>query len=315
MPSLTGIFTRARFDVKDIPDLAGRVAIVTGGNTGIGRPTVAQLARKGARVYLAARSTSRAEEAIKAIKAETPTVDVVHLQLDLSDLDSVKKAAEEFLSKEKELHLLINNAGIMATPYSETPQGYEIQFGTNYIGHYLFTSLLLPTLLTTATTAPRGSVRIVNVSSNGHDVFAPKAGIEFDNINLKDSGTWARYGQSKLANVLHAKSLADSVGAKGILTASVHPGAVNTELQRGPTASSSLYKPFAFILLAALTPDQGAISSLYAATSPAHGFDNNGEYYGPKATAAVPSALAQDAALRKKLWDWTEKEIARLGYA
>src|SRR4051794_27837900 len=82
---------------------------------------------------------------------------------------------------------------IMATPYSETPQGYEIQFGTNYIGHCLFTRLLLPTLLTTATTAPRGSVRIVNVSSNGHDVFAPKAGIEFDEINLKDSGTWARY--------------------------------------------------------------------------------------------------------------------------
>jgi NAD(P)-dependent dehydrogenase (short-subunit alcohol dehydrogenase family) len=116
---------------------------------------------------------------------------------------------------------------IMATPYSETPQGFEIQFGTNYIGHYLFTRLLLPTLLTTAATAPRGSVRIVNVSSNGHG-YASKAGIEFTNTNLKDASTWTRYGQSKLANILHARALADKFGDKGLLTASVHPGAVHT---------------------------------------------------------------------------------------
>lgn len=116
----------------------------------------------------------------------------------------------------------------MATPYSETPQGFEIQFGTNYIGHYLFTRLLLPTLITTASTAPRGSVRIVNVSSHIHGVFAPNAGIEFDDINLKDASTWMRYGQSKLANILHAKALADRVGDKNVLTACLHPGVVHT---------------------------------------------------------------------------------------
>ncbi|KAI9767555.1 MAG: hypothetical protein M1840_005592 [Geoglossum simile] len=311
----TGVFTRACFDVRDIPDLAGRVAIVTGGNTGIGRSTVAHLAARGARVYLATRSTARADEAIKSIKAETPTVDIVHLQLDLSDLNSVKKAAEEFMSKEKQLHLLINNAGIMATPYSETPQGFEIQFGTNYIGHYLFTRLLLPTLLATAATAPRGSVRIVNVSSNAHDLLAPKAGIEFDDIKMEHGGTWARYGQSKLANVLHAKALADRFGDQGVLTASLHPGTVNTEITRGPVASSIFYRPLSWLTPMGLTPEQGALASLYAATSPKHGFESNGGYYGPKASSSEPSAMAKDEKLREKLWEWTESELTRLGFA
>jgi NAD(P)-dependent dehydrogenase (short-subunit alcohol dehydrogenase family) len=182
----------------------------------------------------------------------------------------VKKAAEEFLrfiptlltaetiananihtdSKETQLHILVNNAGVssppslstaclsistnppnsqvMATPYSETPQGYEIQWGTNYMGHYLLTRLLLPSMLSTASTAPKGAVRIVDVSSNGHEVFAPKIGIDLDDVNMKEGGTWARYGQSKLGNVLHAKALADRYGDKNILTASLHPGGVST---------------------------------------------------------------------------------------
>ncbi|KAH0559666.1 hypothetical protein GP486_003811 [Trichoglossum hirsutum] len=206
--AVAGNFTKARFNVKDIPDLTGRVAIITGGNTG-----------------MAARNPARADEAIQAIKGSDPAANIVHLQLDLSDLNSVKKAAEEFLSISAELP----NSQVMATPYSETPQGYEIQWGTNYMGHYLLTRLLLPIMLSTASTAPKGSVRIVNVSSYGHELLAPKIGINFDDVNMKEEeGTWARYGQSKLANVLHAKALADKYGDKNILTASLHPGSVNT---------------------------------------------------------------------------------------
>ncbi|KAH0541658.1 hypothetical protein FGG08_003889 [Glutinoglossum americanum] len=311
-----GLLTKARFDVKDIPDLTGRVAIVTGGNTGIGRPTVAELARKGAKVYLAARSPDRANEAIQAIKSTTPTVNIVYLQLDLSDLDSVKRAAEEFLSKETQLHTLINNAGIMATPYSETPQGYEIQWGTNYMGHFLLTQLLLPTLVSTASASAPGSVRLVNVSSNGHELFDTKSGINFSDVNMKNGGPWSRYGQSKLANVLHAKAVADRYRAKNILTASVHPGGVNTELTRGLNETSILYRPITWVTKnISLTPDQGALSSLFAATSPEHTFEVNGEYYGPKATKAVPSMLARDKGLRDRLWVWSEEEMGRLGFA
>jgi NAD(P)-dependent dehydrogenase (short-subunit alcohol dehydrogenase family) len=116
----------------------------------------------------------------------------------------------------------------MGIPYSESPQGYESQWATNYMGHYLLTRLLLPTLLATAATSPKGSVRIVNVSSNGHELFPPKPGIDFEDVNLKNATAMTRYGQSKLANVLHAKEIAERYGDKNILAISLHPGGVNT---------------------------------------------------------------------------------------
>ncbi|KAF3360644.1 Histone H2A [Verticillium dahliae VDG1] len=153
---------------KDIPDLSGRVILVTGGNIGIGKETVLQLSKhKPARIYLAARTESKAQAAIDEIRKTVPNAaPISFLSLDLTSFDSIKKAAAEFLSKEDRLDILINNAGIMATPNGTTKEGYEIQFGTNHVGHALLTNLLLPTLKrTAAATSPPRDVRIVNISS------------------------------------------------------------------------------------------------------------------------------------------------------
>ncbi|KAG9076657.1 hypothetical protein FRC06_009380, partial [Ceratobasidium sp. 370] len=157
------------FTVEQIPDLAGQVMIVTGGNAGAGRETCKALLNKNAKVYLTARSKAKADDAIEWLKKETGGKEPMFLQLDLSNLDSVRKAAEEFKSKEQELHVLFNNAGVMVPPVEQkTADGYDLQFGTNVLGHYFFTILLLPTLVHTAKNSPRahGHARVINTSSS-----------------------------------------------------------------------------------------------------------------------------------------------------
>ena len=132
---------------------------------------------------------------------------------------------------------------------------------------------------------------------------------------MKEYSTWTRYGQSKLANILHAKALADRYGSQNVLTASLHPGGVNTELTRGPVASSMLYYPFRWLApFVALTPEKGALSSIFAAASPEHTMEKNGQYYTALAVEGTPSKFAMDKELRDKLWDWTEKELAKHGF-
>lgn len=166
------MFFARNWSVDDLPDMSGKVAIVTGGNTGIGKVTCLELVKKHATVYLAARTKERAENALKDIKKEVTDAQIEWLPLDLLSLRQVSEAAGSFVKKEKKLNYLLNNAGIMATPYSETENGYEIQFGTNHMGPFLFTQKLLPML---EATAEKEDVRIVNVSSTGHQ-FAPSGG-------------------------------------------------------------------------------------------------------------------------------------------
>ncbi|CAG8770273.1 3723_t:CDS:2, partial [Cetraspora pellucida] len=172
------------------------VAIVTGANTGIGIVTARELARKNAHVFVACRSKERGESAVELIKEETNNDSVEFLQLDLQSLNSVKITAETFLARKLPLHILINNAGIMATPFELTQDGIQDQFGINHIGHFLFTLLLLPTIKASAPS------RIVNVSSIAHKL-TPPGGLEFDKLNDPNAHTaFQRYAQSKLSNIL-----------------------------------------------------------------------------------------------------------------
>jgi len=263
------------FTPSSLPSLAGKIYVVTGGNTGIGRYTVQHLAEHGARVYLGGRSENKANAAITEIKQIVPSADINFLQINLMDLETVAVAAAEFKNKETQLHGLVNNAGIMATPFEKTKDGYEAQWQTNYVSHWLLTYLLLPTLLSTAAApgSKPGDVRIVNLTSNGHN-FAPSAGIDFADIDLVKGGIWSRYGQSKLGNILHAKTLAKLYGpngtsneGKGIWTASVHPGSINTQLNKRTSSPLKMLQPVLQALGVYSTADEGSYSSLFAVAS------------------------------------------------
>ncbi|KAJ0417255.1 retinol dehydrogenase [Aspergillus carlsbadensis] len=298
-----------------IPDLTGKVAIVTGGHTGLGFGTSIELAKHGARVYVASRSASKFNEAKRDILAECANADVRFLSLNLADLSSVKAAAERYLQEESSLHLLVNNAGVMCVPYEETVDGFELQIAVNYIGHFLFTELLLPTLQKTAQSSSKGSVRIVNVSSDGHAKLAPKEGIIFSDMNMKDNfSVWARYGHSKLANVLHSRELAKRYPT--ILSMSLHPGTVKTNLSAGPVSSTPLYriiKPL--VELGAPGPRKGAANILFAAVSPAlKAGSDNGVYLLPVGKVSPTSKAGSDAKMAQDLWEWTERALAPWGF-
>lgn len=204
------------FHPDQLPDLSGKVYIVTGGNAGMyaswcfslklhylhssrGYYTVARLAEHGAHVYMCARSPTKASAAITSINALYPKSNITMLEMDHTSLSSVISAAKLFLSKERVLHGLVNNAGIFATPFEMTQDGHEAQWQTNYLAHWVFTSYLLPLMLSTSKTLPPGSVRLVNLTSGGH-YFAPTGGINFADTSLPNKAG-NRYGQSKLANV------------------------------------------------------------------------------------------------------------------
>jgi retinol dehydrogenase-13 len=210
-------------------DLAGKTFVVTGGNSGIGLVTVEQLAKQGAHVVLAARRPAEGERARAEVLARSPRGSVESATLDLASLASVRAFAAALLEKHSALHGLVNNAGVMNTPAGKTADGFEMQLGTNHLGHYLLTELLLPAL-------QRGApARVVNVSSCFHDRANGREGrIDFDDLHFERRryDGWEAYAQSKLANVLHAKHLATRLAGTGVTTASVHPGWVRTNLIR-----------------------------------------------------------------------------------
>ncbi|KAH0551547.1 hypothetical protein GP486_007237 [Trichoglossum hirsutum] len=307
------IFGKTFIPETDIPDLTGKVILVTGGNTGIGKETVLQLAKHSPScIYLAARNATKAEAAIREIKGIVSDARVEYLELDLSSCASVKRAAGEFLRKERRLDILINNAGVMGLPATETPEGYDIQFGTNHIGHHLLTKLLIPTLLETAEqpdSKPKG-VRVVNVSSSAHAV-APPGGIVFDNINLERANALTRYGQSKLANILDTRELARRY--PGITSVAVHPGVILTHLYDAICGWGPVFR-YGVALFGRLFMQnvvQGALNQLWAATSDEV---ENGSYYHPVGSKSMGNAYARDEELARKLWDWTEAELNKHGY-
>jgi NAD(P)-dependent dehydrogenase (short-subunit alcohol dehydrogenase family) len=307
------------FHPDSLPDLESRVYVVTGGNTGIGYHTVLHLAKHNAKVYLCCRNAVKGNEAIAGIKAQVPYANVQLLVMVLMGMESVIAAAKEVLSKEAKLHGLINSAGIMATPFEMTADGYESQIQTNYLSHWVLTYHLLPLLRKTAATSAKGDVRIVNVSSMGHKQ-APSGGINFADINLKEKFTFSRYAQSKLANVLHAKALnkrfgpqRQSAGDEGeIWVASLHPGNVDTQLNT--KAAGSIAVPVLRFFGVYIEPEQGSFTSLYAAASPDFKAEDSGAYFVPIAQKGKPSTMANNPELAEKLWAWTENEMRSKGF-
>ncbi|KDR82946.1 hypothetical protein GALMADRAFT_238637 [Galerina marginata CBS 339.88] len=295
---------KSKFSPNDIPDLSGKVIIVTGANTGVGKETAKALLQHNAKVYLAGRSQEKVQQAINDLKAQTGK-EGIPLKLDLADLKSIKASVEEFQSKEKELHILFNNAGVMACPIEQlTAQGYDLQFGTNVLGHFYFTKLLIPNLLAGAKSSADGKARVVNTSS-----FASRIASTVDFNTVKDSparkklGTQMLYCQSKLGNVLFSNELARRYGDHGIVSSSLHPGSLRSDLQRHipkfqDFLLTPLYYPASF----------GALTQLWAGTM-AEGLEFNGKYLIPWARVGVANPAAEDPKLATDLWKWLEEQV------
>ncbi|ETI29065.1 hypothetical protein G647_01518 [Cladophialophora carrionii CBS 160.54] len=300
---------------KDVPDLAGKVIIVTGGNSGCGKETVLQLAKHNPGcIYLAARSQAKYDDAMKDISAAAPNANVRFLEMDLSSLASVKQAADQVMADSERVDILVNNAGIMAHPHGLSKDGYEIQFATNHMGPALFTRLLLPLMQRTAS-QPAADVRIVNVSSAAH-MMTTGPGIHFEKLKtpMESTNPGMIYGQSKLANVLHARELAKRYPE--ILSTSIHPGRVETNLTNVMFDVNGINGRFQKIfdsLAGPLTVQQGALTQIWAATWNRTEV-KNGAYYVPVGKEHSGSKRSRDVELAKKLWQWTETELAAKGY-
>ncbi|KAM0788251.1 hypothetical protein ACM66B_001402 [Microbotryomycetes sp. NB124-2] len=308
------IFSRQWDPQTEMPDLTGKVAVVTGGNTGIGYHTVAELLRHGCKVYMACRSEQRARDAIEKLSLEVPdsASKVVFLKFDLTELHTAKSAAKAFNEKESRLDIVICNAGIMAWPY-EIKGGVEIQF-YNHLGHFALVQELLPILKETAK-KPDSRVRVVNVSSAGHKLTAKPDFSSLDTVNAQLMSTWHRYGQSKLSNILFTNALQKRVDADGIKCLSLHPGVVHSELLRGSVESYGIFGRIGNFLsgLLAMSPYSGAKTQLYAATSPeVDELNLKAAYLTPIASVMTPSAYAQDAELAEQLWSLSERAVSEL---
>lgn len=282
------------------------------GNVGLGKETIIQLAKHQPKeIFLAARTPSKAHAAIDDINKAVPGANVSYLKLDLSSFASVKAAADDFKTRSNRLDLLINNAGIMAVPFEMTEDGYEIQFGTNHMGHALFTKLLMPTLLKTAEESD-SDVRVVNLSSAGHQM-APFPRLVYNQAELENWGTWRRYGQAKLSNIYHARELQRRYPS--ITATSVHPGLIMTDLYNASTSSSAFMK-IGLKGMGMIFSDvhTGAKNQLWAATAPKQQVRKS-YYWTPVAGKSGGSFwMAQKSQNAVELWDWTEKELERHGH-
>jgi NAD(P)-dependent dehydrogenase (short-subunit alcohol dehydrogenase family) len=297
-----------KWSQADVPDQSGRIVVVTGANTGIGYEAAAVLAYRGAHVVLAVRNLEKGNAALSRIVAASPGADVTLQALDLTSLDSVRSAADALRSAYPRIDLLINNAGVMWTPKGVTKDGFELQFGTNHLGHFALTGLLLDHLLPV-----RGS-RVVTVSSLGHRL---RAAIHFDDLQWERSyDRIGAYGQSKLANLLFTyelqRRLAARPGAeKSTIATAAHPGGSNTELARNVPA---ILRPLVAVLGPVLfqSAEMGALPTLRAATDPAV---EGGQYFGPEGLAeqhgapklVKSSAQSHDEDLQRRLWAVSEE--------
>ncbi|KAG9097178.1 hypothetical protein FS749_006886 [Ceratobasidium sp. UAMH 11750] len=297
------------WSADQIPDLTGQTMIVTGGNAGIGRETCKALLNKNAKVYLAARSRSKADKAIEWLQTETDGRAPIFLELDLADLASVRRAAEVFRQKEPELHVLFNNAGVMVSPVElKTADGYDLQFGTNVLGHYLFTTLLLPTLIHTAQTY--GTARVAHTSSGAHWA-APPGGINYATLPPNDPqadaarrkmGSAALHAQSKWAIIALSAELARRYTSQGIISTSLHPGSIRNEWH------NSLTGIWKWVVDMWVKPTSwGALTQLYAGTAP-EGAGFSGKYLIPWGRVSTPRPGVLDEEAGRKLWTWLEEQ-------
>lgn len=289
------------WSLESIPDQSGRTALVTGANSGLGYWTSVELARRGARVLMGCRDAGRAEAALGRLRAEVPGAAAELVTLDLQSLASVRAAAAEVQSRAPALDLLVDNAGIMAVPRTLTQDGFESQLGTNHLGHFALTGLLLPALL--AAPAPR----VVVVSSTAH-----KPGrIDFDDLmGERRYGTWKAYSQSKLANLLFVLELDRRARSTALTVAAAHPGYAATHLQDADGLKGLLMRLGNAVV--AQSDAAGAWPSLRAATDPDV---RGGDYYGPGGIGELRGSpkkvgrtkAAQDAVVARRLWTVSEE--------
>ena len=299
--------TDDKWTTDDMPDQAGRTAVVTGANTGLGLETAKALAARGAAVVLAVRNLDKGKDAAAAVTAGAgPGAEVTLQRLDLSSLASVREAADELLAGHDRIDLLVNNAGVMYTPHGTTADGFELQFGTNHLGHFALTGLLLDRLLATA-----GS-RVVTVSSVGHRI---RSRIDFDDLQSEHGySRVAAYGRSKLANLLFTYELQRRLAAADddvtTVALAAHPGGSNTELVRNsPAPLRALNAVFGPLI--AQSAAMGALPTLRAATDPAA---VGGQYYGPGGfrelrghpVVVASSARSHDVDVQRRLWTVSE---------
>jgi NAD(P)-dependent dehydrogenase (short-subunit alcohol dehydrogenase family) len=297
----------------DIGDLSEKVILVTGANTGIGKETILQLAKHNpAKLYLAARTESKAQDAITSIKsALSKPVDIEYLPLDLASLKSVREAAAIVNASASRLDILILNAGIMAVPPGKSESGHDIQLATNHIGHFQLTKLLLPLLEKTAA-IPGSDVRVVSVSSEAYNM-APSIDTITSTEKLTNTGPWTRYGASKAANILFAAELARRYPA--FKSVSLHPGMIKTDLYLPNQEVNPLFK-YGIALFGPLVlrgVPEGAHNQLWAAAGAKREELVNGAYYTPVGKSHVGNKFAQDQASGKRLWEWTEAELRKVG--
>ena len=279
------------------------------GTAGLGKESVLTFAKHHAEhIYFSGRNAKSAEAVVSEVKAVAPDVRVTFLECDLASLVTVEKAAKQFSEDSQRLDILLCNAGVMALPPSVTKDGYEIQFGTNHVGHALLVKLLLPTLLRTAG-RPNSDVRVVVLTSLGFRGH-PLCGIDFPSLRTTRQGMlghWIRYGQSKLANILFASELARRYPS--ITTASVHPGVINTGLVTSLGFLNSAFvrvtNPFSMS-----TPEQGVYNSLWATTTKRENIVS-GEFYVPVGVPGSHDKESKSEKLAGELWEWTEKELEK----
>ena len=312
---------------KAMPELSETTIVVTGANSGLGYEATRIFAEKSATVVMACRSTDRGEDAAEAIAREAPSASLDVLELDLADLDSVRDFAAAFTGAYDDLHVLCNNAGVMAIPRRETADGFETQFGVNHLGHFALTGRLLDTLVET-----EGETRVVTQSSKAHE----SSEIDFDSVARSATGSangsavsndpqrkrsydkWAAYGQSKLANVLFAYELDRRLGAADhdVTSVACHPGYAATELQRrGPEMENSTVRKLLMEganRVVAQSAEMGALPMVYAATASTI---RGGEYIGPDGfrgmrgypTRVESSDRSHDREVARRLWDVSEE--------
>src|SRR5215471_2996548 len=298
--NVSGGIMNAKWTSGDVPGQQGRLAVVTGSNTGLGFETAQVLAARGASVVLAVRDTEKGKRAAARIAVTAPGANVTVQPLDLASLESIRAAAAELRARHPAIDLLINNAGVMFTPQQTTRDGFELQFGTNHLGHFALTGLLLEQML------PVPGSRVVTVSSQAHRL---RARINFGDLQSERSySKVAAYSQSKLANLMFTYELQRRLsGAGTTIAVAAHPGLASTELTRHSSAASA-----ALVRLISQKPAMGALPTLRAATDPGV---LGGQYYGPGrllGTRGYPkpaesSGQSRDTAIQRRLWTVSEE--------
>ncbi|KAL2858456.1 hypothetical protein BJY01DRAFT_150 [Aspergillus pseudoustus] len=292
---------------QNLPDQHGKVFLVTGGSGGLGKELINILYSHNAKIYVAARSEAKTREVIREIQRAHPSSrgELIFLRLQLDDLTTIKQSAGEFLTKETRLDVLWNNAGVMVPPQgSKSVQGYELQIGTNNLGHFLFTQFLRPVLVATAKTAPKNSVRVVWVSSSAAD-GAPRPAIDFSNMDYHvEEGIWSKYSRSKAGNVLHSAEFARRTAGEGIISVALNPGNFVTNLQQNmPRMQLAMFR------LISHEPIHGAYTELFAGLHPSITEKNNGGWVSPFGKIEPARKDLLDPELGRKYWEWSETQV------